>query len=152
MFYKCGKRDHIKSDCKKVVLGTQIVMMATKNERKEVSNELTMVDSGCTVHLVKDTSLLDPGSMNQASGSLRLSERKKIQNSVIGKRSMEVGEHRIQLQNLYYAEAVRQNLFSVKAVAAEGASVTLGEKEAYVTKGNLKINLSRGEDAWYLPK
>ncbi len=110
-----------------------------------------MVDSGCTVHLVKDISLMDPGSVNQASGSLCLADGKKIQISAMGKRSMEVGGHRIELQKVYYAEAVRQNLFSVKAVMAEGALVTLGEKEAYVTKGNLKINLSRGEDAWYLP-
>ncbi len=64
---------------------------------------------------------------------------------------MEVGEHKIQLQKVYYAEAVKHNLFSVKATVAEGASITLGETEAYVTKGNLKINLPRGEDAWYLP-
>ncbi len=110
-----------------------------------------MVDSGCTVHLVKDMNLLDPESVNQVSGSLFLADGKRIQISAVGKRSMEVGEHRIQLQKVYYVEAVKHNLFSVKAAVAEGVSITLGETEAYMTNGNLKINLSRGENAWHLP-
>ncbi len=149
--YNCGKKGHLKRECRAPSRMENIAMSAEHNGAGNAENYPAMVDSGCSVHLVKDVALLDAGSVKEAIGSLRLADGNKVQISAVGERTILVGDHTVQLRNVYYARVLHQNLFSVRAAIQEGVEVSFSNKDPHITKGGAKIKLIQNKGAWYLP-
>ncbi len=125
--------------------GTQrnakLAMAAKYNGADTTENYPAMVDSGCSVHLVKGLVLLGAGSVKEATGSLCLADGNKIQISAVGIRIILVTNYTIRLRNTYYAEGLLQNLFSVRSAIREGAEVSFSETDPHITKDGAKIRL-----------
>ncbi len=72
-------------------------MQAIEANQANKPNQATLVDSGCTVHLVNDMGLLDPGTSQESFGNLTMADGRQLHIRAVGKRSMVVAGHLIQL-------------------------------------------------------
>ncbi len=72
--YNCGKVGHRKRECTALKETSNIAMAAKYNGTGATDIYPAMVDSGCSVHLVKDMKLLDAGTIQEATGSLCLAD------------------------------------------------------------------------------
>ncbi len=148
--YQCNEYGHIQRNCPQKN-NVQTAMQAIATNQANEPNQATLVDSGCTIHLVNDTRLLDPGTSRAFSGNLTMADGRQLHIRAVGKRSMIVGEHLIQLQKVHYADGLHQNLFSVKAAAKEGATTIFDKHQAIIKKDTTRIKLVNRQEAWYLP-
>ncbi|MCP3663609.1 MAG: hypothetical protein GY696_14145, partial [Gammaproteobacteria bacterium] len=150
-WYNCGKVGHRKRECTALMETSNIAMATKYNGTGATDIYPAMVDSGCSVHLVKDMKLLDVRTIQEATGSLCLADGNTIQISAVGTRTMQVDTYSMALRSTYYAEGLLQNLFSVRSAIQEGAEVSFSETDPHIANEGAKIRLIQTKGAWYLP-
>lgn len=131
--YYCGKKGHIKAECRKRMADeaskkTAVhVALMTSSNGLPLDASMWAVDSGSTRHICKDLPLFD--TMSPANGqTVTFGDGTTVEAAGVGKVQLCVlmdGEHQhISLQDVLYVPQATTNLFSVQQATNKGAIVT----------------------------
>ncbi len=122
--YECNEYGHIQRNCPQEN-NVQTAIQAIAASQANKPNQATLVDSGCTIHLVNDMGLLDPGTGQESSGNLTMIDGWQLHIRASGKRSMVVAGH------LITAESVLCRWITRELIQRESSSIRKGKNNIW---------------------
>lgn len=162
--HKCKKRGHMAASCPltkdQADLAERVCSFAYKTEyalqvKAEENNNGWCIDSGCTVHLCKDYSMMkkiepsEPGKLNLANN---MSTDIKAKGKVIIPSTNGIKPIDLHLENALYVPELRTNLISVAKLTDRNYNVLFERNRVTVCdkQGKAKLEGNRIGDLYYL--
>lgn len=129
--YSCGKRGHIKSQCK----GTkkEAVMSMSSHENVRASN-MWVLDSGASSHMCNDAKLFS--TINKGEQTVTLASGDFVVAKGIGSVSVKTRVRDITLTDVLYVPSLHGNFLSVSKILQHGFLVQFNKKLAEVKSKN----------------
>ncbi len=149
--YNCDRVGHMSKHCKMKRKRNNIV--ATNENENVIDCYLkTFIDSGSSCHTVTDLNLLEPETITQTCKEVNSVDGSKIKLTHVGVRIIRTKQGIVKLTGVYFGEKLKYNLISVQQLVSKGVKLILGEREAYIEKGNTRITLEKVDNLWALPQ